>query len=76
MLSQIVSANEHLKGVANAKINSRLVYIIHILRENGRIGQLSANDVKPVSDFVLNLPVSRFQSIARSRRAFNYGCRR
>jgi hypothetical protein len=38
MLSQIVLADEYLEGVENAEKNSRLVHIIHILRENGRIG--------------------------------------
>ncbi|KAJ5046221.1 hypothetical protein NUH16_003046 [Penicillium rubens] len=55
MLSQIVFADEHLEGVENTEKNSRLVHVIH-LQENGRIGQLSANDVKPVSDFVFDVP--------------------
>ncbi|KAJ5262162.1 hypothetical protein EN45_025030 [Penicillium chrysogenum] len=56
MLSQIVFADEHLEGVENTEKNSRLVHVIHVLQENGRIGQLSANDVKPVSDFVFDVP--------------------
>jgi len=56
MLSQIVFADDHLERVKNAEKNSRLVHIIHILWENGWIGQLSANDGKPVSDFVFDLP--------------------
>ncbi|KAJ5976548.1 hypothetical protein N7481_010255 [Penicillium waksmanii] len=60
--------------VENAEKNSCLVHIIHILREKGRIGQLSANDGKPVSDFVsLICRPSRFQSIARSRRSLTAG---
>jgi hypothetical protein len=66
MLSQIILADEHFEGVENAEKNSCLVYIIHILRENGRIGQLSDNDGKPVSDFVfdvlaISLPIDRSQ---------------
>jgi hypothetical protein len=57
MLSQIIPADEHFEGVQNAEKHSCLVHIIHILRENGRIGQLSANNGKPVSNFVFNLPV-------------------
>lgn len=55
MLSQIVFVDEHLEGVENTEKNSRLVHVIH-LQENGWIGQLSANDVKPVSDFVFDVP--------------------
>jgi hypothetical protein len=66
MLSQIVFADEHLEGVESAEKNSRLVHITHILRKNGRIGQLLANDGKPVSDFCLrsaghSLPIDRSQ---------------
>jgi hypothetical protein len=66
MLSQIILADEHFERVENAEKDSRLVHIIHILRENGRIGQLSANDGKPVSDFVfdlrvISLPIDRSQ---------------
>jgi hypothetical protein len=60
MLSQIVSADEHLEGVEDAEKHSRLVHIVHILRENSRIGQLSANDVKPVSDFIFDVPAISF----------------
>jgi hypothetical protein len=56
MLPQIVLSDEHFEGVENTKKNPRLVHIVHILRQNGRIGQLSANDGKPVSDFVFDLP--------------------
>jgi hypothetical protein len=64
MLSQIILADEHLEGVENAEKHSCLVHIVHILRQNGRIGQLSANDGKPVSDFVfdlsaISLPIDR-----------------
>ncbi|KAJ5683650.1 hypothetical protein N7462_006815 [Penicillium macrosclerotiorum] len=37
MLSQIVFADEHLKGVENTEKNSRLVHIINTLWEDGRI---------------------------------------
>ncbi|KAJ5963040.1 hypothetical protein N7501_007981 [Penicillium viridicatum] len=50
MLSQIFYADEHLEGVEDADNNSYLVHIIHILRENDRVGQLSADDGKQVSD--------------------------
>jgi hypothetical protein len=56
MLSQIIFANENLQGIENAKEDSRLVYIINILRENGGIGQLSANNGKPLLDFLFDLP--------------------
>lgn len=56
MLSQIVFTDEYLKGAKNTKKNSYLVHIIHVLQENGRIGQLSANNIKPVSDFVFDMP--------------------
>jgi hypothetical protein len=71
MVSQVVFADEHLEGIENAK-NSSLIHVLHILWDNGRISQFTANDGEPVSDF-LGLPCrsSRFQSIARNRRAFN-----
>lgn len=56
MLSQIVFADEYLEGVENAEKDFRLVHIIHILREHGRIGELSANQGKPVSYFIFDLP--------------------
>jgi hypothetical protein len=57
MLSQIVFADEHLDGIENTKKNSSLVYVIHILWDNGRISQFTANNGKLVSDFLLNLPI-------------------
>lgn len=57
MPPQIIFADERFEGVEYAEKNSCLVDVTNILRENFRIGQLSANDSKPVSDFVLDLPV-------------------
>jgi hypothetical protein len=57
MPSQIVLADEHLERVENAEKNSRFIHVIHILRVNERIGQLSANYGKPVSAFVVDPPV-------------------
>jgi hypothetical protein len=59
MLSQIVSADERLEGIENAKKNASLVHVILYTFSGtmGRISQLTANDDKPVSGFLLDLPI-------------------
>jgi len=57
VLSQVILANQHFDGVKNAEKNFCLVHPIHVLWEDGRIGQLVTNDGKPMPDFVFDLPV-------------------
>jgi hypothetical protein len=66
-IPEILFTHQNFERAQNTQQNARLVHVIDILRNNGRVVELLAYQCKPLQNFIVNIvimscPVQRFDS--------------